>query len=153
MVTISAQNSLDDNNLTTTDISLVVAERIIDKAISYFNLKTGRTITFMAGVEESKTTTCDEDEYGVLEAIITCMFREAVKTKLSNSDSTSSSTGTSSSIGVGSISVSQSSSVSSAISAAAAINNPANTIYHDFIIEGLRELRVTSVAFRLGVGT
>ena len=146
MVTITAQNSLDDNNYTVTDISLVAAERLIDKAISYFNLKTGRGVALMDGVAESKTTTCQDDEYGVLEAIITCLFREAVKTYLSSASSTNSATSGANSVSAGGMSASESSSVSTAISASTAINNPANTILREFIVEGLASLREIEVS-------
>jgi hypothetical protein len=144
-VTLTAANCLADNNYTTTDIPTVAVERIIDKAISYFNLRTGRSVNLMAGTPESKTTVVQAEEYGVLEAIITCMLREAKKTSLSNSTSTGS--GASKSVNIGAMGMSESSTVSSAISAAQSINSEGNTVFREFITEGLRSLREVEVSY------
>ena len=48
MATITAQNILDENNYTTSDISLVNTELLCNNAINYINLRTGLSISNMA---------------------------------------------------------------------------------------------------------
>ncbi len=49
MVTITAQNILDENNYTISDISLVNTELLCNNAINYINLRTGLSISNMSG--------------------------------------------------------------------------------------------------------
>ena len=123
MTTLTAAIVLAKNNYTTTDISAVNTEYIIDDAIDFVNFDCGQTMSNMSGGAGSKTVTVTYSQNAVLSTLLTCMLRDAKKTGLSNSDSTSASSGTSKSVGVGNINVSESSSVSSAISAASSLNS------------------------------
>jgi hypothetical protein len=144
---ITGQTVLDDNGYTVTDFPIIVVERLINKAISHINAQTGRSIAHMDGTAGTKSVTVADEEYGVLDAIITCMLREAKKTALSNSSSTGGSSGSSKSVSAQGYSVSESSSTSSAITATSAINNSGNSILIDWIKEELKRLREIEVSY------
>lgn len=75
MVSITAQNILDENNYTVSDISKVNLERLIDNATRYVNLHADRSIATMAGTAESKTVSMTDEESAVVKPVIILLIR------------------------------------------------------------------------------
>ena len=71
MVTFSTQNFLDENNWTTTQISLVNCGLILDNAINYVNLRAVRTIAAVA----AGGVTCTAAESTAVKAVGVLMVR------------------------------------------------------------------------------
>jgi hypothetical protein len=154
-VTITAQSILDQTGYTvysagppvTGDFTLINTELMIDDAIDTVNLMFTQAIAALSGTAGSKTGTMTRDQNSVVKMLLVLMLREGKKTSLSNSTSTNGSTSTNQQVGVGAISISEGGSVSSAVSAAQAINNPANSIYVNmFNAAGKKLEEKTSVA-------
>ena len=78
MVTITAQNILDENNYTITDISLVNAESLIDNAINYVNLRAGLSMSAMSGTAGSKTASLTGNQSVIVKLLSTLMVRAYV---------------------------------------------------------------------------
>jgi activator of HSP90 ATPase len=155
-VTITALTVLAQNGLTVTDFTAIVTEYMIDDTINTVNLLFGQSIEAMSGTAGTKDVDMTRNQSAVVKMLLSLVLRENKKTQLTNSDNTSSSTSTSSSFTVGQISQSESNSVSTAISAASAINNPANSVYVNLFMDAGAMLRTVSgskIAFRLGIGT
>lgn len=75
MATITAQQVLDENGWDTDDISLETLEYLIDNAINYVNLETGLSITNLAGVAASKSTTVTNDQDVVVKMVAGILVR------------------------------------------------------------------------------
>jgi len=144
--TVLAQNGyseldiLTDPDNPTGDFSKTVVEYVIDDCIKTVNLLAEQNMPLMSGVAESKTVTVSDDQSVAVKILISMVLRENKKTTLTASSTTSGSEATSSSVGLGPASVSGSSSVGTAIGAASAINNPANSIYVELFNKALAKL-------------
>ena len=154
-VTITAQSILDQTGYTvyavgppaTGDFTLVNTELMIDDAIDTVNLMFTQAIAALSGSAGSKSGTMTRDQNAVVKMLLVLMLREGKKTSLSNSTSTNGGSSTNQSINVGPFGRSEGGSVSSAVSAATAINNPANSIYVAMFNEAGKKLEEkTSVA-------
>ena len=145
-VQITATTILAQNGMTTTDFTAATVEYMIDDCIDIVNLLASQTIAAMTGSAGTKTATFTRLQSPVVKTLISLVLRENKKTALTNSSSTGDSSGTSSSIAVGPISLSESSSVSSSISAAAAINNPSNSVYVDMFYKQCEALKVATAS-------
>ena len=145
MVTVNATIVLAQNGYTTSDFSAVNIEYMMDDAINTLNLLFSQSIAALSGGAGVGSTTLTRSQSAVFAMLMSLVLRENKKTALSNSSSTSNSTGASSSVGIGGLSASESSSVSSAISAASAINNPANSVYVDLLMKAGRKLELATV--------
>ena len=139
-VSITAQIILDQTGYTTTDFTLINTEYMIDDALDTVNLMFTQSIAALSGSTGSKTGSLTRDQNAVVKMLLVLMLREGKKTSLSNSTSTGGSTSNQQSVGVGAISISESGSVSSAVSAAQAINNPANSIYVSMFMDAGKKL-------------
>ena len=71
MATFTAQNLLDENNYTTSDISLVNAERLVNNAIHYVELETGLSLADMA----TQTVTVTDGEETIIKSLAVLMIR------------------------------------------------------------------------------
>jgi hypothetical protein len=154
-VTITAQTILNQTSYTvysagppvTGDFTLENTELMIDDAIDTVNLLFTQSIAALSGSAGAKTGTMTRDQNSVFKMLIVMMLRESKKTSLSNSSSTNGGTSTTRSTAVGPFSSSEGGSVSSAVSAATAINNPANSIYVSLFMDAGKKLEEkTSVA-------
>jgi len=70
-VTTIAQRILDENNYTVADISIVKLEYLIDNAVDYINLLSGRSIAHVSG----NNLTADYDEIMVVKILSALMIR------------------------------------------------------------------------------
>jgi len=75
MTSITAQNILDENGYTTSDISLINCERLIDNAIDYINLMSDRNISNLAGTEGSKTVNVNSEEAPIIKFLAGLLVR------------------------------------------------------------------------------
>jgi hypothetical protein len=112
---------------TIADLSAIDVENNIDDYIDTVNSDAGTSIGYMTGTAGSKTVTVTEAQNAALKPLIQVMLREVKKTSLSNSSSTSGSSSTNKSVNMGPVSFSEGGSIGTAISAASAINNAANS--------------------------
>jgi len=78
MPTITAQDILDENNYTESDISKAKVESLIDNAINYINLETGLSISNMSGSSGSKSVTVTSDQAPVVKALASLYVRAYV---------------------------------------------------------------------------
>jgi activator of HSP90 ATPase len=111
----------------TGDFTVANVDAMVDDCINTVNLFASQDMAAMSGTP--KTVTVTREQSIVVKMLLTLVLRENKKTQLSNSSSTGNASGTAKSINVGPIGMSQSNSVSTSISATAAINNPANSVY------------------------
>ena len=81
---VTAQNLLDENNYTTSNISLVNMEKLIDNAVNYVNLNAGTSIAAMAGVAGAKTLTCTRSEADTVKIFAALLQRVYLKTGSTN---------------------------------------------------------------------
>jgi len=135
---LTALIALAENGYTTTDMTAVNTEYVIDNAIDFVNLTAEVNIPQLSGTAGTKTVTLTREQNAAVRLLVTCMLREAKKTSLTNSSS--SGTATSGSLGIGNLSMSESSSVSSAITAASSLNssNDLTRSLFEMAIERLR---------------
>lgn len=145
MVTVTAAIVLAENGYTTDDFSAVNIEYMMDNVIDTINLMAGTSIAALTGTAGSKTATLTRAENPVFQMLMSMVLRENKKTSLSNSSSTSGSESASSSVSIGALSSSESSSVGTAISATAALNNEANSIYVKMFYDACRALRMATL--------
>jgi hypothetical protein len=146
-VTFTATTILAQNGMTTTDFAAVTVEYMMDDAVDTVNLLFSQNIAALTGTAGTKTATTTRGQSAVVKMLMTLILRENKKTALSSATSTSSTgSGSSSSVGIGNLSMSESSSVSSAISAASAINNPANSVYVDLFMQAGNKLIPAAVS-------
>jgi len=75
MVTLTAQNLLDWNNWSTSDISVVNLENVIDGAVDQVNLLAGTSIAYMGGVAGSKELSCTGAQMAVVKPVAILMVR------------------------------------------------------------------------------
>lgn len=115
MASITAQNILDENNYTTSDISLANLERLIDNAIYYVELATNRSIAKMSGTAGSKTVSVADEEVSVVKACVILMLRAYLDR------------GPNTAI--------------SGLSISTLISDPQYTLYKDMIEKGVEQLR------------
>jgi len=78
MVTLTAQDILDENNYTEAEISKLKVEAFIDNAINYINLNTGLAISNMSGTAGSKTVTLTNKQAPVVKALASLYVRAYV---------------------------------------------------------------------------
>ena len=78
MATLTAQNLLDANNYTVSDVSLINTELLIDQATRWVSLMTGRSIGAMGGTAGSKTVSMEDDELAVVSPLAALMVRAYV---------------------------------------------------------------------------
>ena len=78
MPPITAQDILDENNYTESDISKAKVEALIDNAINYINLETGLSISNMSGSEGSKSVTVTSSQAPVVKALASLYVRAYV---------------------------------------------------------------------------
>jgi hypothetical protein len=143
MVDVSATIILAENGYTTTDFTAENTEYMIDDVIDTVNLLAGTTITALTGTAGTKTTTVTRHESPAVKTLCTIVLREAKKTSLSNSSSTSGSSSSSKSTNFGPVGVSEGGSTSTAISAASALNNAANSPLVDLFYKEIEKLQIT----------
>ena len=145
--TVLAQNGYTEYDDTTDpdnptgDFTLTVVEYVIDDCIDTVNLLAAQSMSAMAGVAESKTVTITRAQAPAVKMLISLVLRENKKTQLTNSSSTSGSESTSSTSSLGPASVSESNSVGTSISAAAAINNPQNSVFVGLFNQAISQLK------------
>jgi hypothetical protein len=147
-VTISAAVALAQNGYTTADLSAVNTEYMIDTCLNVVNQLAGQSIAALSGTAGTKSATCTRAQEPAVTTLITITLREAKKTSLSNSSSTSGSASTSKSTTMGPMSVSEGGSTSTAISAAAALNNAANSPLVDLFYRLIDSLKTGAVSTR-----
>ena len=75
MTSITAQQILDENNYTVSDISKTHLEYLIDNAINYVNLETGNSMSNMSGPAESKTVSVTSNQAAVVKPLIALLLR------------------------------------------------------------------------------
>jgi hypothetical protein len=154
MVDISASIALAQNGFavisgTAGDFKAVQVEYMIDTVINVVNQLAGQSIAALSGVPGTMTTTCTRAQEPAVTTLITITLREGKKTSLSNSTSTNGSSSGSSSVSLaGVISKSESGSVGTAISAAAALNNAANSPLVDLFYKLIDSLKTGAVVQR-----
>jgi len=78
MPTITAQDILDENNYTESDISKAKVEALIDNAINYINLETGLSISNMSGSSGSKSVTVTSGQAPIVKALASLYVRAYV---------------------------------------------------------------------------
>jgi hypothetical protein len=74
VTTITAQQTLDENNYTISDISLVRLEYLIDNAIDYVNLETGSSMSNMSGTP-TKTVSVTSAQAAVVKSLIVLLLK------------------------------------------------------------------------------
>jgi hypothetical protein len=150
MVDLTAETILAQNGYTeadgsadppTGDFTKTVVEYVIDDCIDTVNLLAAQTMSAMTGAAESKTVTITRAQAPAVKMLISLVLRENKKTTLTNSNTTSGSESGSSSASLGPASISESSSVGTAIGAAAAINNPANSVFVGLFSKAIAQLK------------
>lgn len=75
MVAITAQQILDENNYTESQITKTNLEYLIDNTINWVNLMAGTSIDNMTGTAESKTVTVTSNQAAVLKFLIPLVLR------------------------------------------------------------------------------
>ena len=73
--TISAQQILDENGWTESDISKTNLEYLIDNAINYINLQTGLSISNLSGSAGSKTVSVTKQQAVIIKALTALLVR------------------------------------------------------------------------------
>jgi hypothetical protein len=140
-VTITAVTALSENSYTTTDFPLADVENKIDDAINQVNLFAEKNIPALSGNPEAKTVSMNRLESTSVKLLITILLRETKKTSLSNSSSTSTASSQSDSVQAGPFGASRGNSTSNATSAAAALNNAANSPLVDMFWRSIEKLK------------
>jgi hypothetical protein len=147
-VTFTAATILIQNGMTETDFLDETVEYMMDDAIDTVNLLFTQDIAALAGSAGAKTATMTRGQSAVTKMLLTLVLRENKKTQLTSSDSTSNASGASGSISAGGLSMSESSSISTGISASAAINNPANSVYVELFMQAGNKLVPADVSVK-----
>lgn len=75
MPSITAQQILDENKWTVSDISKTNLEYLIDNAINHINAETGLSISNLSGSAESKTVTVTSAQDYVIKALTAILVR------------------------------------------------------------------------------
>jgi hypothetical protein len=141
-VTITASSVLSQNGMSTTDFAAADVEAMIDDAIDTVDLFAWQSMAAMTGTAGAKTVTITRLQSPAVKMLISLLLRENKKTQFSSATNTSGSTSTSKSVSIaGVLSQSEGSSISTAISASAAINNPANTVFVQYFLQACEELK------------
>ncbi len=120
-VNITAQNVLDENQWTSSDITLAKLETVMDNAINYVNLEANTTIPTMSGTSESKITTLSRSESLAVKLVSALMVR-AYKEKGPN-------------VGISSLSVTS------------IINDPHYTLFSDIAQKSIAKLKTANTVF------
>ena len=75
LITTIAQRILNENGYSTSDISLVNLEYLIDNAIDYVNMEAGTSIADLGGAAAAKTLTGSEPEIFMVKTLSGLMIR------------------------------------------------------------------------------
>ena len=149
MVTLSAAICLAQNQyVVTTDFDATDVEYMIDDAIDTVNQLAGQSIAALTGVAGSMTGTCTRAQAPAVKTLISIMLREYKRTALSANSSTGDSSSTNRSVSIGAVSYSEGGSKSTAISAASALNNAANSPLVELFYKLIDSLKTGAVATR-----
>lgn len=76
MVSITAQQILDENNYSQSDTKTKTnVEYLIDNTINYINLLAGTSISNMTGTAPNKTVTVSSNQSAVIKPLVTLMLK------------------------------------------------------------------------------